>query len=66
MLGPKPLMLVHARGDEVVPYMFSEEIYELAEEPKRLLPRYFYTNPRFVVAFARQYLSEKRRSRRPG
>jgi hypothetical protein len=37
LLGPKPLMLVHARGDEVVPYTFSEELYELAEEPKRLL-----------------------------
>jgi uncharacterized protein len=37
LLGPKPLMLVHARGDEVVPCAFSEELYELAEEPKRLL-----------------------------
>jgi fermentation-respiration switch protein FrsA (DUF1100 family) len=37
LLGAKPLLLVHARGDEVVPYMFSEELYELADEPKRLL-----------------------------
>jgi uncharacterized protein len=37
LLGQKPLMLVHARGDEVVPCTFSEELYELAEEPKRLL-----------------------------
>jgi fermentation-respiration switch protein FrsA (DUF1100 family) len=37
LLGPKPLMLVHARGDEVVPCAFSEELYELADEPKRLL-----------------------------
>jgi uncharacterized protein len=37
LLGPKPLMLVHARGDEVVPCAFSEELYELASEPKRLL-----------------------------
>ena len=36
-MGAKPLLLVHARGDEVVPYTFSEELYELAEEPKRLL-----------------------------
>jgi fermentation-respiration switch protein FrsA (DUF1100 family) len=37
LLGTKPLMLVHARGDEVVPCAFSEELYELADEPKRLL-----------------------------
>jgi uncharacterized protein len=36
-LGSKPLMLVHARGDEVVPASNSERLYELAEEPKRLL-----------------------------
>jgi fermentation-respiration switch protein FrsA (DUF1100 family) len=37
LLGSKPLMLVHARGDEVVPCELSEELYALAEEPKRLL-----------------------------
>ena len=37
LMGAKPLLLVHARGDEVVPYTFSEELYVLAEEPKRLL-----------------------------
>jgi alpha-beta hydrolase superfamily lysophospholipase len=36
-LGPKPLMLVHARDDEVVPYAVSEELYECAAEPKRIL-----------------------------
>ena len=37
-LGAKPLMLVHARGDEVVPPTNSRsELYELAAEPKRLL-----------------------------
>jgi hypothetical protein len=36
-LGDKPLMLVHARDDEVVPYAFSEELYGRAQEPKRLL-----------------------------
>jgi N-acetylglucosaminyldiphosphoundecaprenol N-acetyl-beta-D-mannosaminyltransferase len=39
-----------------------EWIYRIAQEPKRLLPRYLYTNPRFVAAFARQYLAERRRS----
>jgi alpha-beta hydrolase superfamily lysophospholipase len=36
-IGAKPLFLVHARGDEVVPYELSEELYEHAQEPKRLL-----------------------------
>ncbi len=36
-LGSKPLMLVHARGDEVVPPSNSERLYEIAAEPKRLL-----------------------------
>ena len=30
-------MLVHARGDEVVPPSHSEQLYERAAEPKRLL-----------------------------
>ena len=33
----KPLLLIHARGDEVVPYALSEKLYERAAEPKRLL-----------------------------
>lgn len=37
LLGEKPLMIVHARGDEVVPYSFSEELYERASDPKRLV-----------------------------
>jgi uncharacterized protein len=37
LLGPKPLMLVHARGDEVVPFQLTEELYERASEPRRLL-----------------------------
>ena len=36
-----------------------EWIYRIAQEPRRLLPRYLYTNPRFVLAFARQYLAER-------
>ena len=39
-----------------------EWIYRLAQEPRRLLPRYVYSNPRFVLAFARQYLRERTRS----
>jgi len=37
-----------------------EWIYRIAQEPRRLLPRYLYFNPRFVVAFARQYVAERR------
>src|SRR5262245_1293026 len=37
-LGPETgLLLLHARGDEQVPYTVSEELYEAAHEPKRLL-----------------------------
>jgi alpha-beta hydrolase superfamily lysophospholipase len=36
-LGEKPLLLIHAKGDEQVPYLHSEELYERASEPKRLL-----------------------------
>jgi N-acetylglucosaminyldiphosphoundecaprenol N-acetyl-beta-D-mannosaminyltransferase len=38
-----------------------EWVYRISQEPKRLLRRYLTTNPRFVAAFARQYLSERRR-----
>jgi N-acetylglucosaminyldiphosphoundecaprenol N-acetyl-beta-D-mannosaminyltransferase len=40
-----------------------EWVYRTAQEPRRLLPRYLYTNPRFVAGFARQYLAERRRPR---
>jgi uncharacterized protein len=37
-LGPQTgLLLMHARGDEQVPYTVSEELHEAASEPKRLL-----------------------------
>jgi N-acetylglucosaminyldiphosphoundecaprenol N-acetyl-beta-D-mannosaminyltransferase len=38
-----------------------EWIYRTMQEPRRLLGRYLSTNPRFVAAFARQYLAERRR-----
>jgi uncharacterized protein len=37
LLASKPLMFVHARDDEVIPHEFSEELYDRASEPKRLL-----------------------------
>jgi dipeptidyl aminopeptidase/acylaminoacyl peptidase len=36
-LGAKPLLLIHAKGDETVPYTHSEELFARAAEPKRLL-----------------------------
>ena len=37
-LGPKTaLLLMHAEGDEQVPYTVSQELYKGAKEPKRLL-----------------------------
>jgi N-acetylglucosaminyldiphosphoundecaprenol N-acetyl-beta-D-mannosaminyltransferase len=36
-----------------------EWTYRIAQEPRRLLPRYLYTNPRFMLGFARQYLREQ-------
>src|SRR5450759_2320285 len=35
-LHPRPLLLVHSEGDEVIPPHVSESIYKAAEEPKTL------------------------------
>ena len=35
-----------------------EWTYRIAQEPRRLLPRYLYTNPRFLYGVGRQYLRE--------
>jgi dienelactone hydrolase len=36
-MGAKPILIIHARGDDVVPYTHSEKLFELAAEPKKLL-----------------------------
>ncbi len=36
-----------------------EWTYRIAQEPRRLLPRYLYTNPRFMLGFAKQYAGER-------
>jgi N-acetylglucosaminyldiphosphoundecaprenol N-acetyl-beta-D-mannosaminyltransferase len=36
-----------------------EWVYRITQEPRRLLPRYLYYNPRFVIGVARQYLAER-------
>jgi fermentation-respiration switch protein FrsA (DUF1100 family) len=37
LLGRKPLILLHAKGDEEVPADWSEELYERAAEPRKLI-----------------------------
>src|SRR4051795_7144327 len=39
-----------------------EWTYRIAQEPRRLLPRYLYFNPKFLAGFTRQLLRERRRS----
>ena len=39
-----------------------EWTYRIAQEPRRLLPRYVYYNPRFLGAFSRQLARERRRA----
>jgi fermentation-respiration switch protein FrsA (DUF1100 family) len=36
-LDGKPLVLLHARGDDRVPYTTSEQLYESAGEPRKLI-----------------------------
>ena len=40
-----------------------EWTYRIAQEPRRLLPRYLYYNPAFLRAFSRQLWREKFRRR---
>ncbi|MEA2351668.1 MAG: N-acetylglucosaminyldiphosphoundecaprenol N-acetyl-beta-D-mannosaminyltransferase, partial [Thermoleophilaceae bacterium] len=37
-----------------------EWTYRIAQEPRRLLPRYLYYNPRFMSALGRQVVKERR------
>ena len=37
-----------------------EWTYRIAQEPRRLLPRYLYYNPRFLPAFAAPVIRERR------
>jgi N-acetylglucosaminyldiphosphoundecaprenol N-acetyl-beta-D-mannosaminyltransferase len=37
-----------------------EWTYRIAQEPRRLLPRYLYFNPKFLAGFTRQLLRERR------
>jgi fermentation-respiration switch protein FrsA (DUF1100 family) len=37
LMGSKPLLLIHARGDERIPYTFSEELFGRSAEPRKLV-----------------------------
>jgi fermentation-respiration switch protein FrsA (DUF1100 family) len=37
MVAPKPLIILHARGDDRIPASWSEELYERAGEPRKLV-----------------------------
>jgi fermentation-respiration switch protein FrsA (DUF1100 family) len=37
LMGAKPLLIAHARGDEQIPYGQSEELFERAAEPRKLI-----------------------------
>jgi N-acetylglucosaminyldiphosphoundecaprenol N-acetyl-beta-D-mannosaminyltransferase len=41
-----------------------EWAFRLAQEPRRLGPRYLRYNPKFVAAFAKQLGAQRRRERR--
>jgi N-acetylglucosaminyldiphosphoundecaprenol N-acetyl-beta-D-mannosaminyltransferase len=43
-----------------------EWLYRMGQEPRRLGPRYVRDNPAFAVAFARQWLRERRGATAPG
>jgi alpha-beta hydrolase superfamily lysophospholipase len=37
LMGSKPLLLIHARGDDQIPSEWSEELYATAREPRKLI-----------------------------
>jgi alpha-beta hydrolase superfamily lysophospholipase len=37
LMGTKPLLLIHAQGDETIPYAWSQELHEHALEPRKLI-----------------------------
>lgn len=36
-ISPRAVFFIHAKGDEIVPYTYSRQLYAAAREPKRLL-----------------------------
>jgi fermentation-respiration switch protein FrsA (DUF1100 family) len=45
-----PVMVIHSRGDEVVPFEFGLELYEMANEPKEFIEIFGSHNDGFLVS----------------
>ena len=45
-----PVMIIHSRGDELVPFEFGLELYEAANEPKELIEIFGSHNDGFLVS----------------
>ena len=37
-ISPRPVLLIHGKKDEIVPFRMSEKLWKRANEPKQLLP----------------------------
>jgi len=45
-----PVMIIHSRNDEVVPFEFGLELYEAANEPKEFVEMFGSHNDGFLVS----------------
>lgn len=45
-----PVLIVHSRDDEIIPFRHGEQLYEAANEPKRFLPIHGDHNAGFLVS----------------
>jgi len=36
-ISPLPLLLIHSRDDEMIPYQYGEQLYQTAAPPKQFL-----------------------------
>lgn len=45
-----PVMIIHSRGDEIIPFEFGLELYEAANEPKKFVEIYGGHNDGFLVS----------------
>ena len=37
LIAPRPILFVHSKGDEIIPYQSTEKLYAAAGEPKKLI-----------------------------
>jgi fermentation-respiration switch protein FrsA (DUF1100 family) len=45
-----PVMIIHGRGDEIIPFEFGPELYDAANEPKEFVEIYGSHNDGFLVS----------------